>query len=314
MITRRSFLIRSGGLAAIAPVAFDLASGSRSVAAAQGIPAPIMRRIGVTTVCLRDWFPATRGTRPQPAGGDLTLLTAPKFIADQFGIHNVEVWNSHFADQSLDYCKQVRAAAEAAGSVITNLQLDGNYNLSSADAAQRAESIAHVKGWMDRAAALGAPRMRANTGGRRGDAVPEQTVDSFKQLAAYGRTINVKILVENHTGMSTDIPKVVEVVKRVNDPFCRALSDWGNTPSESPEARVAGLSEMLPLIEFVSAKMVDFDASNKHISYDVVPLIAATEKSGYRGIYSIEMWGQQPPDPIAAIRAFRDTLAANIRA
>ena len=52
-------------------------------AAVQTISDAIMRRIGVTTVCLRDWFPATRGNRPQPAGGDLSLLTAPKFIADQ---------------------------------------------------------------------------------------------------------------------------------------------------------------------------------------------------------------------------------------
>lgn len=316
MITRREFITRSGALMAVAPsAAIALTQQLRAAAPSQAIPEAIMRRIGVTTVCFRDWFPSTRtGGRPQPPGGDLTLLDAPKFIADRVGIHNVEVWNSHFADESIEYCRQLREAAKAAGSVITNVQLDGQYDLSSPDAAQRAESIEHVKRWMDRAAAVGAPRMRANTGGRRGDPVGEQTIDAFRQLAAYGRTIDVTILVENHVGMSVDIPKVVEVVRRVNDPLCRALADWGNTPSDSPQARVVALAEMAPYLEFVSAKQVDFDANNRHVSYDVAPLITATEQSGYRGIYSIEMWGQQPPDPVAAVAAFRDLLAANIRA
>ena len=33
-----------------------------------------------------------------PAGGDLTLLTAPKMIADELGMHNVEMWSAQFAE------------------------------------------------------------------------------------------------------------------------------------------------------------------------------------------------------------------------
>jgi len=242
----------------------------------------------------------------------LTLLTAPKFIADEVGLHNVEVWNRHFDDMSLDYCRALKAAAASAGSKITNIQLDGQYDLSSPDADKRKESLTFVKGWMDRAAALGAPRMRANTGGRPSDPVADQTVDSYRQLAAYGKTIGVKILVENHDG-SSEIPRAVDVVRRVNDPFCRSLSDWGNTPAGSQKEREAALKTMLPYLEFISAKEVDFDAQNRHVSYDIVPIIEMTEASGFRGIYSIEFFGDRPPaDPVKAAVAMAHTIADHL--
>jgi len=312
---RRVFVKFGGRALAAAPLYAALRPLVQTLEA-QAIPAAVMNRIGITTVCFRNQFAATRPQNaPTGTAPALTLLDAPKYIADQLGIHNVEVWNRHFDEMTIDYCRRVKAAAAAAGSRITNIQLDGPYDLSSADEAQRSQSITFVKGWMDRAAALGAPHMRANPGGRPGDMIPERVIDSFRQLAAYGRTINVKVLVENHTGLSQPIPGCVEIVRRVNDPFCRALSDWGNSPSESQEARVKALAEQFPYLEFISAKEVDFDAENRHISYDIVPIIKATEASGFRGIYSIEFFGQQQPrDVVAAARAMVQTLAANIRA
>ena len=280
------------------------------------IPAGILRRIGITTVCFRDRFTQTRekSAGPIPAGQELTLLTAPRFIADTLGLHNVEVWSAQFADQSIDYCRQVKAAAEAVKSRIINVQVDGPENLSDPDAAKRAASIQAIKQWMDRAAAVGAPTCRANTGG----GPPEgwdvkRTADSFRQLAEYGRTINVKILVENHIGYSADIDKVVAVVKAVNHPYCRALVDWGNSPSGSIETRIAGLSKLFPLIELVSAKELDFDEQNRHINYDVVPIIKATEAAGYKGIYSIEFYGKPPRDTVAAAKDMIAALSANVK-
>ena len=217
--------------------------------AGQSIPAAVLRRIGITTVCFRDRFTQTRekSAGPIPAGQELTLLTAPRFIADTLGLHNVEIWNAQFADMSIDYCRQIKAAAEAVKSRIINVQVDGPENLSDPDAAKRAASIQTIKLWMDRAAAVGAPTCRANTGGGTPEAWDvNRTADSFRQLAQYGRKIGVKILVENHIGYSADIDKVVAVVKAVNDPYCRTLCDWGNSPSGSIDARDRGPEQALP--------------------------------------------------------------------
>jgi sugar phosphate isomerase/epimerase len=317
-MNRRMFLRHGSRALAAAPVISFVPGISRVAAAStvrQAVPAAVLNRIGITTVCFRERFPATRSKgAAAPAGGDLTLLTAPKFIADELGLRNVEIWNAQFAEMSLDYCKQVRAAAAAAGSRIINVQVDGRENLSDPDATRRAASLAAIKEWMDRSAAVGAPTMRANTGGGPPEAWDvNRTADSFRQLAEYGRKIGVKILVENHIGYSADIDKVVQIVKAVNDPYCRVISDWGNTPSTSPADRVAGLGKLLPYLELVSAKELDFDDQNKHVSYDIAPLIKATEASGFRGIYSIEFYSDRPPrDVVAAAKDMMHTIAANI--
>jgi sugar phosphate isomerase/epimerase len=312
-MNRRTFLRHGGRAIAAAP--FIAVAPGAALGAAQAIPAAALNRIGITTVCFRERFPATRSKgAAAPAGGDLTLLSAPKFIADQLGLHNVEIWSAQFAEMSLDYCKKVKDAAAAVGSRIINVQVDGRDNLSDPDAGKRNASIATIKEWMDRSAAVGAPTMRANTGGGRPEAWDvNRTADSFRQLAEHGKKINVKILIENHIGYSADIDKVVQLVKAVNDPFCRVISDWGNTPSTSPADRVAGLSKLLPYLELVSAKNLDFDDQNKHVSYDVVPLIKATEASGFRGIYSIEFYSDRPPrDVVAAAKDMMQAIAANL--
>jgi sugar phosphate isomerase/epimerase len=311
-MNRRTFLQQSSRALAAAPLYRGLTPVYNFV---QSIPAAVLNRIGITTVCFRERFPATRSKGADaPSGGDLTLLTAPKFVADQLGLYNVEVWSSQFAETSLDYCRQLKAAAAAVGSRIINIQVDGRENLSDPDESKRAASIAAIKQWMDRSAAIGAPTTRANTGGGSADAWDvNRTADSFRQLAEYGKTIGVKILIENHTGYSADIDKVVQLAKAVNHPHCRVISDWGNTPSTSPADRVAGLSKLLPYLELVSAKELDFDDQNRHVSYDVVPLIKATEASGFRGIYSIEFYSNRPPrDVVGAAKDLMQTLAANI--
>ena len=314
-MNRRSFLRYGGQAAALAPFWAPAVTSLSRLEAAQTVPAGVLRRIGITTVCFRERFASTRDKKagPVPAGEELTLLTAPKFIAEALGLHNVEIWNAQFADQSIDYCKQIRSAAEAVKSRIINIQVDGSENLSDPDAAKRAASVETIKRWMDRASAVGAPTCRANTGGGPPEAWDvKRTSDSFRQLAEYGQKIGVKILVENHIGYSADIDKVVAVIKAVNSPYCRAICDWGNSPKD--EGRVAALGKLFPYLELVSAKKLDFDDNNRHVNYDVVPIIKATEASGYKGIYSIEFYGKPPKDVVAAARDALKELTANISA
>jgi sugar phosphate isomerase/epimerase len=317
-MTRRSMLALGTRALAAYPVLGRAGALEALTGAQAGKPVPdgVLRRIGITTVCFRDRFTQTRekDAGAIPAGQELTLLTAPRFVADTLGLHNVEIWSAQFADTSLEYCRQIKAAADAAKSRIINIQVDGRENLSDPDPAKRAESIQAIRQWMDRAAAVGAPTCRANTGGGTPEAWDVQrTADSFRQLAQYGRKIGVKILVENHIGYSADIDKVVAVVKAVNDPYCRTLCDWGNSPSGSIDARVAGLSKLFPQLELVSAKELDFDDQNRHVNYDVVPIIKATEAAGYKGIYSIEFYGKPPKDTVAAAKDMIAALSANIK-
>jgi len=50
-----------------------------------------------------------------------------------------------------------------------------------------------------------------------------------------------------------------------------------------------------------------------HVSYDIAPLVKATEASGFKGIYSIEFYSDRPPrNIVAAAKDEMHTIAANI--
>lgn len=272
-------------------------------------------RLGATTVSFRGRYAVKYPGAPQATGE--SLLTAPKFIRDNLGLTNFEVWNLQFEAEAPEYCQRLRAEAETAGGRIINVQLDGGHDFTSADADQRARSLAFVKGWMDRARVLGAPSVRANFGGLQPKPrFPlEQVADAFRQLAAYGRSVGVKVLVENHIGDSVAIDNVVAVLKAVNDPWCRAVADWGNSPARDLEDRLAQMARLSPWLQLVSAKAQHFDAQGRHIEYDLGALTRATEASGYRGVYSIELFAgpEAPADPVGEARNVAAAIAANLK-
>lgn len=306
--TRRGVLIGLGLAAAagLAPGAAAAAAGRLS-AAQQG-------RLGVTTVSLRDRFPLRMPG--QAASGGASLLDAPRLIRDELGLRNVELWNLQFEADTPEYCQRLRSAAQAAGASISNIQLDGAYDLSSTDDDQRAKSLHYVMGWMDRARLLGAPSVRANLDGfqAKGAFNPERTAQAFRQLAEYGRNIGVKILVENHVGHSVKVENVVAVLRAVNDPWCRAIADWGNSAATNDADRQRDIAALFPWLELVSAKALHFDAAGRHIEYDLGGLTRVTEASGFHGIYSIELFTMKDPpsDPIAAVRDVAREISAEL--
>jgi sugar phosphate isomerase/epimerase len=279
-----------------------------------------LARIGITTVCIRSYFPSTRTMMAEPnTAPTINLEAAPAFINDHFGLKNVEVWDFHFDDMSLAYCERVRAAAERIGSRISNVQIDRLADLSDPDPAQRALGVTQAKEWVDRVAAIGAPSFRVNTGGKEGQTFDVAvTSESFRQIADYAGEKNVTVLVENHIGFSMDIDKVVAILQTLDHPHCRALADYGNTPAGSTDDRVAGLQKLFPYLAFVSAKGTGYNDQLEHSDYDFGALVRATEASGYRGIYSVEMWpdgdSQPPADPIRAGNWMKDQVLANISA
>jgi sugar phosphate isomerase/epimerase len=320
---RRTFLQRSGLVALTSPL-WACAPNSSDTATPEDVSASSadaqLARIGITTVCIRSRFPMSRTMMAEPyTGPDLNLETAPEFIANELGLHKVEVWDFHFDDTSIAYCERVRNAAARAGSSIINIQVDDLPDLSDPNPDVRARGVAQAKEWIDRAVALGSPRIRVQTGGGEGQTFEVAvTADSYRQIAAYGQEKNVTVLVENFLGFSADIDNVVAIVETVDHPMCRALADFGNTPPGSTENQVAGLRKMFPYLAFVSAKGTGFNAQYEHSDYDVGALVRATEASGYTGIYSIEMWpdadSQPPADPLRAANWMKETILANLRA
>lgn len=249
----------------------------------------------------------------------MTLERFPEFIADEFALGQAELWSLYFEDLSPLYCRELKRAAQKAKVRISNIQLDNiDADLAAVDEARRMQSLELVRGWMDRAALIGAPRVRVNTdipvAGRAFD--PDHIADSYRRLAQYGDKVGVDVLVENHTGYSASIRNVVAIYERVGHRRCKMAADWGNSAAKDTKARIADLRAMFPGLGLVSAKGTRFDGEYRHIPYDIGAIVRATEASGYRGIYSVELFAfgkDMPEDPIRAVKSMIGAITANLQ-
>lgn len=313
-INRRSFVVGTGALLGAATSVGSAIA--QTLQPALKLTAKQAARLAMNTACFRHNFTPPLG-EPAASGPKLDMLTAPAFLRDTFGITNLEVWNLMVPDPSLDYARKMRAAAEAVGGRIMDVQIDGNYDLSAADTKRRDDSIAFAKRWMDFSKAAGSPRVRINIGGGpKGTPLAlEPALASFHTLIDYGDAIGVTVLTENHGGVGGNVDNCVAFLKALNDKKPRAILDWGNSDAVTPEARFADLGTMLPYLALVKVKGVHFDKDYHHIDYPIGPIVRATEARGFRGIYSIELYAEpdHPQDPVAAARTMIAEIVPELR-
>lgn len=300
---RRDFL-KQGSAALASPL---LASALPAAAPATVVQVDPLARIGIATWSFRHLLAAGRNEKmPAAERAVMTALDAPTFVREELGLGQLEIIINHLDERTVAYAERVRAAADRAGVKFINFQLGGQ--MSAADAAVRAKSIADIKDGMRIAAALGAPTVRADVGGKPGEPLDLAiTADSYKQLVEFGSTIGVMPMPENHGGHSTD-PDTLVSIMRALDPRVRVIVDWGNFRVESQAQRIESTRKLLPYAGLVSAKVDRFDADYRP-GYDVAELVRLVEASGYKGKYSIEITNA-PPDIVRGARAATEIIRA----
>lgn len=302
-VNRRAFL--AGTAAAL--LAAGPAAVARPTAAA---------RIGVTTVSLRDLIPFRLPGAPPPPKGRLDLVGAPHFVADTLGLRKLELWNLQFEETTEAYCRSVAAAASQSGVEIINVQVDSRLDLGAAADSDREAALAEARAWIDRAALLGAPSLRVNMSSLNPKSPFDvtRTASAFSELARHAAPKNIMLLTENHFGHSVKIENVVALLEAIDLPNVRTIFDWGNVPGATTESVIAAAERLAPWLHLVSAKGSEFDADYRAVNYDVAAIVRATERLGFRGDYSIELFGPTPTgfDPVKAITAMRLAIEAGL--
>ena len=302
---RRDFL-KLGSTVLATPL---FSSAVPSTAFGASLQAGALDRIGIATWSFRHLLAAGRNPKmPAAERAVMTALDAPKFVSGELGLRQLEIIINHLDERTVAYAERVRAAADQAGVKFINFQLGGQ--MSASDPAVRAKSIEEIKEGMRIAAALGAPSVRADVGGKMGEPLDlAVTADSYKQLVEFGSTIGVMPMPENHGGHSTDPDTLVTIMKAV-DPRVRAIVDWGNLRVENQEQRIEGTRKLLPYTGLVSAKVDRFDTDYRP-GYDVGELVRLIEGSGYRGKYSIEITNP-PADIVRGSLVAKEIIATNL--
>ena len=213
----------------------------------------------------------------------------------------------------VERCKQ---ESEAAGVKNVLIMVDREGDLASPDESARNQAVENHKKWVDAAAELGCHAIRVNTSGTNDPAeYLASAQDGLRKLSEYAATKNINVIVENHGGLSSDAPKLVEVIKAVGMDNCGTLPDFGNWCitygengcDESYPDMYDGLEKLMTVAKAVSAKSHDFDAEGNETVKDYVRMLQIVKDAGYSGYIGVEYEGNELGEE-AGIIATRDLL------
>jgi sugar phosphate isomerase/epimerase len=243
--------------------------------------------------------------------GKLKNLDFPAKAKNDFGINAVEYvsmfWRDKVTDQA--YLKELKQRTDDLGVRNVLIMVDSEGALGDADAKKRRQAVENHYKWVDAAKFLGCHSIRVNL---EGEGTPEEVaqacVDGYGQLVEYGAKQKIGVIVENHTGISTDPAWLAGVMRQVKSKYAGTLPDFGNfierTKPEAPtmEAymktkvvrehdKYKGVELLMPFAKGVSAKTHQFDAEGNDKETDFVRMLQLVKKAGFRGYIGIEYEG-----------------------
>tara|TARA_R110002073_G_scaffold40547_5_gene115143 strand:+ start:274061 stop:274975 length:915 start_codon:yes stop_codon:yes gene_type:complete len=179
------------------------------------------------------------------------------------------------------------------------IMVDGEGNLASSDEKERNQAIINHKKWIDAAAYLGCHAVRVNlNGATEKDAWIEASVKGLGDLAKYGATKNINVIVENHGGFSSNAAMLSDVMTKINMSNCGTLPDFGNFCITREEGKCVDLYDyykgteiLMKHAKAVSAKSYDFDAEGNETTLDYPRLLQIVKDAGYTGFIGVEYEG-----------------------
>ena len=170
-------------------------------------------------------------------------------------------------------------------------------DFTAADGAVRREGVDRIKTWIDVAAKLGAPvvrafadsqppfkdwRQAAGTADRA--AVEAQVADALRECAEHGRRFGVIVAVQNHGDFINTGAEHLSLLHRVDHDWCGALVDTGKYLTADPYADIAAVAPFAVNWQIKETTGSSTDSPRT----DMTKLVTIIRQSGYRGYLPIE--------------------------
>jgi sugar phosphate isomerase/epimerase len=224
-------------------------------------------------------------------------------LCPELGLPGFEMYNTFFPSPQYVYLRGLRAEAEQLGVRLLLILCDMEGALGAADRRERLQAAVNHRKWVDAAAVLGCQSIRCQVQGDGSDpaAMRERSAESLRSLLDYARGSGVRILVENHGGLSSDPDWLVSLIKLVNDPQLGTQPDFGNFPKGTDWYKA--VEKMMPYAGAVSAKCYDFDPDGNETTIDFARMMKIVRAAGYSGYVGIEYDGSRMPEREAIMAA-----------
>ena len=219
--------------------------------------------------------------------GKWKTLDFAKVAREDFGLNGIEYVNTLWEVPTENYLKQLKKNAGDYG--VTNVLImvdDEGDGCMPAKEGRKQFEINHRK-WIDAAHFLGCHAIRTNCRGpekvKKSEAL-KYAAESYRMLLEYASTANIKVVIENHGGVSNDPDFMVALMKEVNNPNFGTYPDWREPADDFDNYEY--LRKTLPFALGMSYR-------NQPDDELTVKMIQLAKDSGYHGWYGIESYGRE---------------------
>ncbi len=214
----------------------------------------------------------------------IKLLEFPKICRRRFAIKTVELNQPLFSLSDREYIQKIKDSLR--GMKVVNICL----GFSALSASEDEGELKKIESWIKIAKHLNSPSIRVNTGG---DEVTEkaiqQVVQGYQKILFLAEKEKIKVLIENHGGISKEAKTILQIVKEVNNPLFGTCPDIGNFP---PNSLYQELRQIAPFMSIGHIKSYEFDEEGEETTMDIRRCIDIFRKAGFDGFLSIEFEGK----------------------
>lgn len=254
----------------------------------------------------------------------LENLDFPVVARKDYDIGSVEFVNTFFKDKARDvkYLHELLKRAQDNGVRCGLILVDDEGPLAHPDDDVREKAVARHRMWLNAAAFLGCHSLRVNLEGE-GSARKQRDAAALAldALGNYAQDLDLRVLVENRSGYSTNPAWLAEVLQQTAHKRVGTLPDFANFRDAEGEEfdRYKGVEELMPWACAVSAASFDFDERGEERTIDFKRMLKIVTGAGYHSWIGIEYQGQRlsEPDGIRATQKLllrlRDELAAEAK-
>ncbi len=170
-------------------------------------------------------------------------------------------------------------------------------DFTAANKSIRDEGVARIQTWIEVAAKLGAPVVRAfadsqppfqdwqkASGNASRDAVEGWVADGLRECAEHGKKFGVILAVQNHGDFIATGEQHISLLKRVDHDYCAAMVDTGKYNTPDPYVDIALVTPYA--VTWQIKELIGTPAESPRV--DMKKLVTIIRQSGYRGYLPIE--------------------------
>lgn len=219
--------------------------------------------------------------------GKWKTLDFARVAREDFGLNGIEFVNTLFEVPTEGYLQKLKKNAADHGVTMILIMVDDEGDGAAPTKEGRRQFDVNHRKWIDIAHYLGCHAIRTNCRGPEGVNKPEAlkyASEAYNMLLDYAAPSGIKVLIENHGGVSNDPDWMVSLMKEVNNPSFGTYPDWRRPSPEFDNFDY--LKKTLPYARGMSYR-------NQPTEELTAKMIKLSKDGGYKGWYGIESSGRE---------------------